>query len=119
MDDVVILSAVRTPIGAFQGALCRPSRACPRSARALAAAIERAGLTPEEIQQVNMGCVLAAGQGQAPARQAALGAGCPVVDRRAHPEQGLRLRHAGGDDRRQRPALRRLRDAWSPAAWRA
>lgn len=77
MDDVVILSAVRTPIGAFQGALASlPAHAL--GARAVAAAIERAGLTPEEIQQVNMGCVLTAGQGQAPARQAALGAGCPV-----------------------------------------
>ena len=77
MDDVVILSAVRTPIGTFQGALAGlPAHAL--GARAIAAAIERAGLTPEEIQQVNMGCVLTAGQGQAPARQATLGAGCPV-----------------------------------------
>jgi acetyl-CoA C-acetyltransferase len=78
MDDVVILSAVRTPIGAFQGALSSlPAHAL--GARAIAAAVERAGLTPDEIQQVNMGCVLTAGQGQAPARQAALGAGCPVA----------------------------------------
>jgi len=77
MDDVVILSAVRTPIGAFQGALSGlPAHAL--GARAIAAAVERAGLTPDEIQQVNMGCVLTAGQGQAPARQAAIGAGCPV-----------------------------------------
>ena len=78
MDDVVILSAVRTPIGAFQGALSGlPAHAL--GARAIAVAIERAGLTPGDIQQVNMGCVLTAGQGQAPARQAALGAGCPVA----------------------------------------
>jgi acetyl-CoA C-acetyltransferase len=78
MDDVVILSAVRTPIGAFQGALAGlPAHAL--GARAIAAAVERAGLTPDEIQQVNMGCVLTAGQGQAPARQAAIGAGCPVA----------------------------------------
>lgn len=78
MDDVVILSAVRTPIGTFQGALSGlPAHAL--GARAISAAIERAGLTPDEIQQVNMGCVLTAGQGQAPARQAALGAGCPVA----------------------------------------
>jgi acetyl-CoA C-acetyltransferase len=76
MDDVVILSAVRTPIGAFQGALSSlPAHAL--GARALAAAVERAALSPEDVQQVNMGCVLTAGQGQAPARQAALGAGCP------------------------------------------
>jgi acetyl-CoA C-acetyltransferase len=78
MDDVVILSAARTPVGAFQGALASfPAHAL--GARAIAAAIERAGLTPADIQQVNMGCVLTAGQGQAPARQAALGAGCPVA----------------------------------------
>jgi acetyl-CoA C-acetyltransferase len=77
MDDVVILSAVRTPIGAFQGALSGLP-AHDLGARAIAAAIERGGVTPSEIQQVNMGCVLPAGQGQAPARQAALGAGCPV-----------------------------------------
>ena len=76
MDDVVILSAVRTPIGAFQGALAGlPAHAL--GARALTAAYTRAGVGPEQIQQVNMGCVLPAGQGQAPARQAALGSGCP------------------------------------------
>jgi len=76
MDDVVILSAARTPIGAFQGALAGfPAHAL--GARAIASAIERAGLSPEDVQQVNMGCVLTAGQGQAPARQAALAAGCP------------------------------------------
>jgi acetyl-CoA C-acetyltransferase len=77
MDDIVILSAVRTPIGAFQGALASlPAHAL--GARALSAAFERAGVTADQIQQVNMGCVLPAGQGQAPARQAALAAGCPV-----------------------------------------
>jgi acetyl-CoA C-acetyltransferase len=77
MDDVVILSAVRTPVGAFQGALASlPAHAL--GARALAASFERAGVTADQIQQVNMGCVLPAGQGQAPARQAALAAGCPV-----------------------------------------
>jgi acetyl-CoA C-acetyltransferase len=77
MEEIVILSAVRTPIGAFQGALSSlPAHAL--GARALAAAIEKAGVAPEAIEQVNMGCVLTAGQGQAPARQAALAAGCPV-----------------------------------------
>ncbi|MFL6192865.1 MAG: thiolase family protein [Thermoanaerobaculia bacterium] len=78
MDDVVILSAVRTPIGTFQGALAGlPAPAL--GARAISAAVERAGLSPEEIQQVNMGCVLTAGQGQAPARQASIAAGLPVA----------------------------------------
>jgi acetyl-CoA C-acetyltransferase len=77
MEDIVILSAVRTPIGAFQGALSSlPAHAL--GARALAVAVERAGVPAAAIEQVNMGCVLTAGQGQAPARQAALGAGCPV-----------------------------------------
>jgi len=76
MDDIVILSAVRTPIGSFQGAFSRLP-AHKLGARALAGAIERAGLQPGDIDQVNMGCVLMAGQGQAPARQATLGAGCP------------------------------------------
>ncbi|MFP3941400.1 MAG: thiolase family protein [Thermoanaerobaculia bacterium] len=76
MDDIVILSAARTPVGSFQGTLSRlPAHAL--GTRALTAAIERAGLEPSDVDQVNMGCVLAAGQGQAPARQAALGAGCP------------------------------------------
>jgi acetyl-CoA C-acetyltransferase len=76
MDDVVILSAARTPVGAFQGGLASlPAHAL--GSRALSAAFERAGVTADQIQQVNMGCVLPAGQGQAPARQATLGAGCP------------------------------------------
>ena len=76
MADIAILSAVRTPIGAFQGALASlPAHAL--GARALSAAIERAGVEAAQIEQVYMGCVLAAGQGQAPARQATLGAGCP------------------------------------------
>jgi acetyl-CoA C-acetyltransferase len=75
-SEVVILSAVRTPIGSFQGSLASVP-ATKLGARAVAAAIERSGLPPSAIDQVNLGCVLPAGQGQAPARQAALGAGCP------------------------------------------
>jgi acetyl-CoA C-acetyltransferase len=76
MKDVVILSAARTPIGSFQGGLAELS--APRlGAHALSAAIERAGLAPSDVEQVNLGCVLTAGVGQAPARQAALAAGCP------------------------------------------
>ena len=78
MQDVVILSAVRTPIGAFQGAFTSlPAHVL--GARALAGACERAGVGPDQIEQVYMGCVLTAGQGQAPARQASIGAGCPYT----------------------------------------
>jgi acetyl-CoA C-acetyltransferase len=76
MSDVVILSAARTPIGAFQGALAAVP-APQLGARALAGAVERAGLAAADLEQVYMGCVLTAGVGQAPARQAALAAGCP------------------------------------------
>jgi acetyl-CoA C-acetyltransferase len=75
--DVVIVSAQRTPIGAFQGALA-PLSATQLGTAAIKAAIESAGLKGNDIQEVIMGCVLPAGLGQAPARQAALGAGVPV-----------------------------------------
>ena len=78
MQDIVILSAVRTPIGAFQGAF-QALTAPQLGATALKGAFERAGVAPEDIEQVYMGCVLQAGQGQAPARQAAIGAGCPTA----------------------------------------
>jgi acetyl-CoA C-acetyltransferase len=77
MSEVVILSAARTPIGAFQGVF-RDVSAPQLGARALAGAIERAGVAAADVEQVYMGCVLTAGIGQAPARQAAIGAGCPV-----------------------------------------
>ncbi len=77
-DPIVIVSAARTPMGAFQGEL--KSFAAPElGAAAIRAAVERAKLKPEEVQEVIMGCVLPAGQGQAPARQASLGAGLPLA----------------------------------------
>ena len=74
--DVVIVSAKRTPIGAFQGALA-PVSAPQLGTAAIKAAVEAAGLKGSDIQEVIMGCVLPAGLGQAPARQAALAAGIP------------------------------------------
>lgn len=76
MNDVVILSGVRTPIGSFQGALS--SFSGPQlGAFAIKAALEKAGVDPAHVDEVLMGCVLQSGIGQAPARQAALGAGVP------------------------------------------
>src|SRR5215216_4786140 len=75
-DPVVIVSAVRTPLGRFQGDLSSFS-AHNLGSHAIGAALERAKLSPERIDEVFMGCVLPAGQGQAPARQAGRGAGLP------------------------------------------
>lgn len=77
-DPIVITGAARTPMGGFQGVLA-PLTAATLGASAIDAAIERAGITPETVDEVLMGCVLPAGQGQAPARQAALGAGLPLT----------------------------------------
>ena len=75
-DSVVILSARRTPIGAMLGAFASvPGHAL--GAAAMRGALESSGLDPARLGEVVMGCVLPAGQGQAPARQAAIGAGVP------------------------------------------
>jgi len=76
-DPVVIVSYARTPMGGFQGALAGVS-ATELGAVAVKAAVERAGVAPEQVEQILMGCVLPAGLGQAPARQAALKAGLPL-----------------------------------------
>jgi acetyl-CoA C-acetyltransferase len=75
-DPVVIVSAARTPLGRFQGDLS-PFSAHNLGSHVIGAAVERAKLTPDRIDEVFMGCVLPAGQGQAPARQAARGAKLP------------------------------------------
>jgi hypothetical protein len=74
---LVIVSVARTPMGGFQGEL-KGFAAPELGAAAIRAAVERAKLKPEQVEEVIMGCVLPAGQGQAPARQAALGAGLPL-----------------------------------------
>ena len=76
LRDAVIISAMRTPTGKFQGAL-KGFTAPELGAIAIKAAIEKAGIAPEQIDEVIMGCVVQAGMGQAPARQAALKAGLP------------------------------------------
>jgi acetyl-CoA C-acetyltransferase len=77
-DPVVIVGLARTPMGGFQGEL-KGFAAPELGAAAIRAAVERAGIKPEDVQEAIMGCVLPAGQGQAPARQAALGGGLPLA----------------------------------------
>ncbi|ACC74037.1 acetyl-CoA C-acyltransferase [Paraburkholderia phymatum] len=76
-DPVVIVGAARTPMGGFQGELASTS-ASELGAVAIGAALERAGVSVDHVDELIVGCVLSAGQGQAPARQAAVKAGLPV-----------------------------------------
>ena len=76
-DPIVIVGSARTPMGGFQGDL-KDATAPELGAAAIGAALDRAGLSREAVEEVVFGCVLPAGQGQAPARQAALGAGLPL-----------------------------------------
>ena len=77
-DPVVIVGSARTPMGGFQGDL-KDAPAATLGATAIKAALGRAVVAPDQIDEVVFGCVLPAGQGQAPARQAALGAGLPYA----------------------------------------
>ena len=96
-SDVVIVSAKRTPIGAFLGALS-PLSAEQLGSAAIKAALEAGSVAAADVQEVIMGCVLPAGQGQAPARQASLGAGLSLevtAEGIERPEQlALRLSEA-------------------------
>ena len=76
-DPIVIVGAKRTPMGAFQGELSALS-APQLGAQAIAATLTDAAVEAADVEEVVMGCVLAAGQGQAPARQASVGAGIPL-----------------------------------------
>ncbi len=77
-DPIVITGAARTPMGGFQGSLS-PASAPQLGANAIKAALERAEVKPDDVDEVFMGCVLPAGLGQAPARQAALGGGLTLA----------------------------------------
>ncbi len=77
-DPVVIVGIARTPMGGFQGSLSTVT-APDLGAAAIKAAVERAGISADDVEEVVMGCVLPAGLGQAPARQASLGAGLPLT----------------------------------------
>ena len=78
VDEAVILSAVRTPIGKFQGSLSSVP-ATQLGAIAVRAAVDRAGIDPAEIEEVIMGNVVQAGEGQAPARQSGILGGIPAT----------------------------------------
>ena len=78
-DPIVIVGAARTPIGGFQGELRGVRGAAARRCRDPRRGRARRHRSPTEVDEVIMGCVLPAGQGQAPARQAALGAGLPTA----------------------------------------
>ena len=97
----VICAGARTPIGRFGGVLAGLS-AVELGGSAVKAALERAGVAPEQVQYVIMGQVLQAGAGQMPARQAAVGAGIPMSVPAADRQQGLPVR--AGRDRAGRPA---------------
>jgi acetyl-CoA C-acetyltransferase len=77
-DSIVIVAAARTPMGGFMGDFASLT-AANLGAAAIKAAVERSGLRADDVQEVIMGCVLQAGQGQAPARQASLQAGMPLA----------------------------------------
>ncbi len=93
-DPIVIAGMARTAMGGFQGDL-KDVAAPQLGAVAIKAAVERAGLSATDIDEVIMGCVLPAGLGQAPARQASIGAGLPQSTGATHDQQGLRLGHEG------------------------
>ncbi|KAF9336459.1 erg10, acetyl-CoA C-acetyltransferase [Podila minutissima] len=78
LNEVVIVSAARTPVGTFQGAL-KKFTAPQLGSIAIRGAIEKAGIKADQVEEVYMGNVIQAGEGQSPARQAALGAGCPLT----------------------------------------
>ena len=99
MDDpIVIVGMARTPMGGFQGAL-KDARAPELGSAAIEAALGRAGVAADEVDEVIMGNILSAGQGQAPARQASIGAGIPEHVGCHHDQQDVRLRHEGHDVR--------------------
>jgi acetyl-CoA C-acetyltransferase len=77
-DPIVIVGSARTPMGGFQGYL-KDATAPELGASAIRAALDRSGVAPDAIEETVFGCVLPAGQGQAPARQAAIGAGLPFA----------------------------------------
>ncbi len=117
-DPIVIASAARTPIGGLLGDFAG-LQAWQLGAAAIRAAVERAGVKGEAIDEVLMGCCLMAGQGQAPARQAVLARRPAAVRRRRHAVEDVRVRHAHDDVRARHAGRRQRQTSSSRAAWRA
>ena len=113
-DDVVIVSATRTPVGAFNGAFATlPAHELGKTA--IKAALERAGVEAAQVSEVIMGQILTAGQGQNPARQASIAAGIPVET----PAWGVNSCAARGCVPWRsaiRPSSTATARSWSPAA---
>ena len=108
-DDVVIVSAARTPVGSFNGAFAT-TPAHDLGAIAIKAALERAGVEPGRVSEVIMGQILTAAQGQNPARQASIAAGIPVESAGLGRQPVLRLGPARGGARLPGAAQRRFRN---------
>jgi acetyl-CoA C-acetyltransferase len=106
----VIISAVRTPVGKFLGAL-KGFKATQLGAIVVREAVRRAGVKPEDVDEVIMGCVIQAGLGQNPARQAALHGGLPNTCVCGNSKQGLRIRTESNHDGRARRATGRYRNS--------
>ena len=104
--DAVILSGCRTPIGTFGGAL-KDVGAVELATIVVREAVRRAGVRPDQVDEVILGCILQAGLGMNPARQATIKAGLPESGARHHREQGVRLGPEGGGDGGAGDPLRR------------
>ncbi len=118
MDDIVIVSAVRTPVGSFNGVLGTLS-ASVLGTVALKAAMEHAKVEPGDVDEAILGQVLAAGEGQNPARQAARAAGLPDSKTAFGDQSGVRVRPARGRAGGAADPYRREQTSSPPAAWKA
>ena len=98
MTASYLVAGVRTPIGRFHGGLA-PMRAVDLGSTAIAAALARAGVAPDQVEYTIMGHVLQAGQGQITARQAAVAAGIPMKSPRSRSTRSVRR----GSPRSRRP----------------
>ena len=117
MKELYVVNCCRTAIGSFGGAL-KNTPAADLGAIVVKEALNRAGVKPEQVDEVMFGCILTAAQGQNVARQVAIKAGMPYLRPRLHRGHGLRLRHEVHDRGRPRHPGRRRRRGRLPAALR-